>query len=223
MIPIYIGFAVLIVLIFAGFGIARYVQQRQLTMAYATPSPGPNASAKPIQLTDLQPIGKPFEKNPNATADTKAGGHGAPVDGIHCETTEGVKLHVHTHLSLFVQGVQMQIPQAVGIAPDATSPTGACLYWIHTHGPDGIIHVESPDLTPPGGGPFTLGMMFDIWGQPLTKTQIGPFKGAVTAYVNGALYDGALSAIPLYSHQQVTLEVGKPLVPPPNYAFPPND
>ncbi len=221
--PVYIGFVILIVLIFAGFGIARYVQQQQLNSAYATPSPGPNATNKPIALTDLQPIGKPFENHPNASADTKNGGLGAPIDGIRCETTEGVKLHIHSHLSLFVKGVQMQIPQAIGIAPDASSPAGSCLYWLHTHGPDGIIHVESPELAPPGGGPFTLGMLFAIWGQPLSKSQVGPFNGAVTAYVNGATYDGDLHAIPLFAHQQIVLEVGTPTVPPPNYTFPIND
>lgn len=223
MIPIYIGFLVVLVAIFLAFFIARQVQDHQYAVAIATPTPGPDASAKPIQLADLQPIGKPFEHNKGATADSKTGGLGSAVDGIACETTEGVRLHVHAHLSLFVNGVQMQIPQSIGIAPDLTSPSGACLYWIHTHGTDGIIHIESPQLHPPSGGPFTLGMMFDIWGTPLSKSQVGPFKGPVTAYVNGAPYDGDLHAIALLAHQEITLEVGKPLVPPPHYIFPPND
>ncbi|MGZ3498609.1 MAG: hypothetical protein ACXVAO_19260 [Vulcanimicrobiaceae bacterium] len=222
--PIYIGFVVLIVLVLAGFGITRMVHQHQLTQAYATPTPGPNASAKPIALTDLQPIGKPFEKTPQgASANTKQGGQGSPVDGVTCMTTEGVKLHIHSHLALYVNGTQMQIPQAIGIVPQPASPSGGCLYWVHTHGTDGIIHVEAPELSPPGGGSYTLGLLFDIWGQPLSKTQVGPFKGDVTAFVNGSRYDEDLRSIPLYSHQQIVLEVGKPVVDPPNYAFPPND
>ena len=64
-------------------------------------------------------------------------------------------------------------------------------------------------------------MLFDIWGQPLDRTIVAGINGPVTAYVNGAQYDGDLRAIPLTAHQQITLEVGTPIVPPPNYVFPP--
>jgi hypothetical protein len=33
-------------------------------------------------------------------------------------------------------------------------------------------------------------------------------------------YDGDLRAIPLAAHQQIVLEVGTPVVPPPNYVLP---
>ena len=87
----------------------------------------------------------------------------------------------------------------------------------------GIIHVETPDVQPPGGGPYKLGMLFDIWGQPLSRDDAAGFNGPVTAFVNGARYDGDLKTIPLTSHQEITIEVGSPVVPPTNYAFPPND
>jgi hypothetical protein len=64
-------------------------------------------------------------------------------------------------------------------------------------------------------------MLFDIWGQPLQPDDVAGLKGSVTAYVNGQKYDGDLTAIPLRAHQQIVLEIGTPLVPPPNYAFPP--
>jgi hypothetical protein len=84
-----------------------------------------------------------------------------------------------------------------------------------------VIHIEAPDLSPPQGVPFTLGMLFDIWGQPLQPDDVAGLKGDVTAYVNGQKYDGDLTAIPLRAHQQIVLEIGAPLVPPPNYTFPP--
>ena len=111
------------------------------------------------------------------------------------------------------------MPQYIGFAP---SLAGGCLYWIHTHDASGIIHLEAPEINPPQGGPYTLGMLFDVWGQPLTREVVAGMVGPVTAYVNGTKYDGDLSAIPLGAHQQIVLEIGKP-VPPPNYAFPPND
>lgn len=230
MIPVYIGFALVIVLVLIGFGISNYIQNRshQQAIAYdmGTPTPAPSAgpTVKPVQLKDLQPIGAPtgFPKpdlKRGILSDTKTGGHGAPVDGIPCEA-EMVQVHLHSHLALFVNGKQVQIPGFIGMTP---TPTGGCLYWLHTHGPDGIIHVEAGSASAPNGGHYTLGNFFDIWGQPLSRNQVGPFNGPVTAFVNGTTYDGDLSAIPLRSHQQIVLEVGKPVVTPPVYKFPPND
>ncbi|MBV8283290.1 MAG: hypothetical protein JO175_01510 [Candidatus Eremiobacteraeota bacterium] len=219
--PIYIGVGILLLLIVAIFGLMRWQQdnatQSMLKSDYATPSPGPNANAKPIKLADGGSIGAPKFKEGNAPG----GGHGEPVDGIQCLGMEGQGLHVHSHLALFANGKQIQIPRLLGATPTAA---GGCLYWIHTHDGSGIIHIESPQvIAPQGDGHYTLGMMFDIWGEPLSRTGVAGFLGPVTAYVNGAPYDGDLRAIPLVSHQEITLEVGTPVVPPPNYKFPPND
>lgn len=205
---------VVIVLIFAGL---NWRQRARLAAAMATPTPAAGPTSKPIQLTDGVPVGIPFEKT--KLPDTIHGGIGAPIDGITCGAMEYATLHVHSHLALFVNGKQLAVPQYIGMAPNAS---GGCLYWIHTHDASGIIHVEAPQLNAPGGGPYTLGDFFDIWGMPLTRSNVAGFKGPVTAYVNGTLYAGPLRAIPLHAHQQIVLEVGKP-VPPPNYIFPPND
>lgn len=228
MMPVYLGLAAIIVLVFAGFGITNFVQNRAHAQALAfetgTPTPGPNPTAKPIKLANLQAVGKPIgfpkpDLSHDKPADTTQGGRGQKVDGIPCQTTEGVVLHIHSQLSLFDNGTQVEIPAFIGMAP---TPQGGCLYWIHTHDPSGIIHVEAGSDAAPHGGPYTLGMFFDIWGQPLTRDQIGPFKGAVTAFVNGQPYDGDLHAIPLREHQLITLEIGK-TVPPPNYVLPAGD
>jgi len=137
------------------------------------------------------------------------------IDGIPCNA-ENVTYHVHAALLLIDRGKLQTAPANTGIVDDT------CLYWLHTHDGAGTVHVESPQTSSPAGGPFTFGMLFDIWGQPLLSNQVGKFKGPVTAYVNGAKYTGELRAIPLLAHQQVTLEIGK-FVPPQNYAFPPED
>lgn len=231
MMPIYIGLALVIVLIFIGLGVSNMFanNSRKQAQAYdlSTPTPGPAPTRKPIQLKDLQPIGKPIgftqpDIKKGILPDTKSGGLGQPVDGIPCQATEAVQLHIHAHLSIFANGQQVRIPEFIGIQPTSTYP-GECLYWLHTHGPDGIIHVEAGALSAPEGGPFTLGNFFDIWGQPLSRTQVGPFRGNVTAFVNQQPYDGDLNKIPLHAHQRITLEVGQPVVPPPNYLLPPND
>jgi hypothetical protein len=216
---IYAGVGVLIVAIIAIFAGMRMQQDHAIKAAYATPTPGPNASAKPVSLTDGGAIGTKHFKPGNSPS----GGTGSAVDGITCLSQEGANLHIHTHLALFVAGKQIQIPQYIGFAQNAAIPGGGCLYWIHTHDQTGIIHVESPELNPPGGGPYTLGMFFDIWGQPLSRNGVAGFNGPVTAYVNGAQYTGDLRSIPLLAHQEVTLEIGQPTVAPPNYAWPPLD
>ncbi|MFN2449994.1 MAG: hypothetical protein ABR508_09470 [Candidatus Baltobacteraceae bacterium] len=229
MVPVYTGLAILLVLVFAGFGIANWLagnaRAKAIAFDQSTPTPGPAPTQKPIPVKDLQTVGTPTGfPVPNAQkgilSDTKAGGQNQPVDGIPCETSEQVAMHVHGHLALIVNGKTVQIPPYIGMAPNGT---GGCLYWLHTHDASGIIHVEAGDVSAPNGGPFTLGMFFDIWGQPLTRTQAGPFNGPVTAYVNGASYTGDLKAIPLRSHQVITLEVGSPVIPPPNYQIPKTD
>jgi hypothetical protein len=211
-----IGLAIVaLILAFVGF---NWWQNRTVQQAIATPTPGPNASVKPIQLANGENLGVKFVKA--KFPDTPQGGHGQTVDGIGCGTQEYATLHVHPHLAIFYNGRQMQVPAFIGFAANLA---GGCLYWLHTHDASGIIHVEAPDLAPGQGAPynyFALGMFFDIWGQPLERNNVAGFIGPVTAYVNGARYDGDLHAIPLRAHQQIVLEVGTPLVPPPNYAFP---
>ncbi len=220
---VYISAAALVVVIIAIFAIMNWMQQRQISEAYATPTPAPSSVAvsKAIQLTDGETLGKPtFKMFKGGLPDTPAGGQGQTIDSITCGGMEYSTLHTHTHLAIFYQGKQSAVPRLVGAAP---LPPQGCLYWIHTHSQDGIIHVESPVLAPEGSPGFELGMFFDIWGQPLTRADVAGLKGPVIAYVNGTRYDGDLRQIPLRSHQQVVLEVGTPTVPPPNYTFPPND
>ena len=214
---VYATLAIAVLLIALVFGVMRWNQRRQVSLAYATPSPGANANARQIPLTDGESLGIPAL--PKRTA---ASPLGAPVDGVACDAgmaESGEFLHVHSHLALFVHGRQLQIPAKIGFTPTAT---GGCLYWIHTHDASGIIHVESPRLTAPGGDAFTLGSFFRVWGEQLTRREIGPYSGKVTAFVNGAPYAANLDTIPLYSNQQITLEIGLPIVKPPRYGFPPN-
>jgi hypothetical protein len=60
---------------------------------------------------------------------------------------------------------------------------------------------------------FTLGKFFDIWGQPLSPTAVGPLhvrKGALHAFVGGHPYGGDLRKIELTLHADIVLEAGPP-------------
>ena len=177
----------------------------------AAPPPGPKG-----------PEGVPVPAAP-ALAGTATGATGKPVDGISCDTSEQLVFHIHAHLTVFVNGAARQVPAGIGIpGPQAqnsrTGPfiaSGTCFYWLHTHAADGIIHIESPVHRT-----FTLGNLFDIWGQPLGTSQVGPARGAVTAIYNGQVYLGNPRDIPLEKHARIQLQVGKPLVAPVSITFP---
>jgi hypothetical protein len=148
---------------------------------------------------------------------------GQTVDGIQCQTNEQTVTHVHTHLTIFVNGKAQVIPYGIGIPgfqalSTAKGPfvqTGSCFYWLHVHANDGIIHIESPSTSES----FTLGQFFDEWGIPLSKTQVGSATGPVTVFFTSPgqkakLYTGNPNDIPLGDHYQIQLVVGTPIVAP---------
>jgi hypothetical protein len=166
------------------------------------------------------PEGAPVVK---AAALAPAGGTGETIDGITCAPTETLAYHVHVHLTIYVDGQQKAVPMAVGMAPPINSQTsktgdfasgGKCLYWIHTHAADGIVHVESPAEVS-----YTLGNFFDIWHQPLSSDQVGPFKGHVTVFVNGKQQSEQPQLIILDPHAVIQLDVGT-VVKPKSFTFP---
>ena len=171
----------------------------------AAPAPGPNGPEN-VPVPDGATL-----------APTSAKTTGQAIDGISCNAGEQVAFHIHTHLTIFVDGKPMQVPGGIGIpgAQTTQSPQGpfvaqgSCFYWLHTHAADGVIHIESPVQRT-----YTLGQFFDEWGQPLGPSQAGPAKGAVTVTVDGQVWQGNPRDVPLGSHENLQVQVGKPLVTP---------
>src|SRR5579859_2509976 len=48
------------------------------------------------------------------------------VNGVTCDSSEQLVYHVHAHLSMYINGQPVALPQQIGIAPD-----GSCFYWLH--------------------------------------------------------------------------------------------
>lgn len=145
------------------------------------------------------------------------------IDNIPCLSSEQVTYHVHAHLAIYVNGQPKAVPEGIGIAaPRQTQNSsegpfvtaGACFYWVHTHTNDGIIHIEGPQEQA-----FTVGQFFDIWGQPLSSSQVGPAQGSIIAYVNGQPFTGDPRGIPLAAKELVQLDVGTDVAPQP-FTFP---
>ena len=168
------------------------------TYTWSDPPPfDPN----PITLTYLGTVGTTSYWPDGSTA---TGGSGADVDGLTCSPNMSVLFHVHAHLAIVNNGQWLQLPQHIGI-------TSSCDYEMHTHDHTGIIHIEAPSVKP-----YTLGQFFDIWGEPLTNSNVAGLTGNVVAYINdngeARRYMGDLRAITLTSHRDITLQIGTPAV-----------
>lgn len=87
--------------------------------------------------------------------------------------------HAHALLSVFVDGEQAPVPANIGIdeATRTVSP-------LHTHEPNGVVHMEADDPYP-----FTLGQVFAVWGVAFADGQLGGLRDAgsrsLQVYVNG--------------------------------------
>jgi hypothetical protein len=153
----------------------------------------------------------PRVNNSPAPSPTAAVSEYSPVDGISCDSSAHKNFHFDVHLTIYINGIVVDIPDSIGAAPD-----NSCLYWLHTtinHGPTssifakiqkGLIYIESP-----AEQAFTLGNFLHIWGRRFATMgytsvldQMGP---AWQVYVNGQPYAGDFHTIPLTSHALITL------------------
>jgi hypothetical protein len=138
-----------------------------------------------------------------ARAQSLTGGN-LPIDGIRCDTMEGAVEHIHSHLQIFNRGRAVEVPAQIGIMQIA-----GCLYWVHTHAADGVIHIEAPTVRT-----FTLGEFFDIWGQNLSRSQAGdvhaPRAHSLHVTVNGRTWNGDPRAIPLRDREEIVIQNGPP-------------
>ncbi|MEJ2292939.1 MAG: redoxin domain-containing protein, partial [Deinococcales bacterium] len=206
-----------------GYDNVYYLVGADGRVTYVNASPAATMQTLMVAVTDLSrgftgpigPEGVPVPAAP-ALAGLKDAATGKPVDGISCSTNEQLLFHVHTHLTIFVDGKAADVPAGIGIAPPRSAQTspygsfvdsGTCFYWLHTHAKDGIIHIESPLKRS-----YTLGQFFDLWGEPLGPDRVGPVKGKVTAFVDGHRYQGNPRAIALGNDVQIQLDVGAPVV-----------
>jgi hypothetical protein len=158
--------------------------------------------------------GVPLQTGP-AVAPASTTGTGK-VDGITCGPTEQLVYHIHAHLAVFKNGQPYTLPAGIGIPGSHAVTTnqgpiasgGTCIYWLHTHTTDGVIHIESPSKAI-----YTLGDFFDEWHQPLSPNQAGTLSGPVTAFVNGKPWKKSPRDIQLLPHEDIQLQIGEPAPP----------
>lgn len=135
----------------------------------------------------------------------------APVDPAEGVEAAGLDLgpmgtaeHYHAHLDVIISGEPSPVPANIGVDP-RTGEMSA----LHTHTPDGVIHVEADRV----GEPFTLGQLFTQWGVRLSPDQLGSLTATdsqpLSAFVNGEKYIGDPSAIRLADQQQIAVVFGE--------------
>jgi hypothetical protein len=147
----------------------------------------------------------------------QGGAFGQVVDGLACEPAMVDTYHVHTHLSIFLNGEALAIPADIGIAEP--TPASTCFYSVHTHDHSGKLHIEAA-----APGLFKLGMFFDEWGQPLELNNIaGLMNMPVVVYVtdNGVTtkVDSGWPDIELKSHREITIQIGSEISAIPNFIW----
>ncbi len=161
--------------------------------------------------------GQAFRLAPRGAAAARA----EPIDGLRCSAAPGVR--VLAHVELFAAGRVVPVPPGIGIAAPlvrrgAYVRGGRCSYPVRTTEPTGLLELRA-------GARLTLGELFAIWGQPLSRTRLAAFRAtpaaAVRAYLDGRRWQGDPRALPLGAHAVVVLEVGRRVAPHVRYRFPP--
>ena len=137
--------------------------------------------------------------------------NGQTIAGISCDAQEGQRIHIHQHLLILDKGKPVDIPPNVG-----QPAMRRCIYWLHTHTPDGIIHIEAPQ-----NRSFTLGDFFKVWAQPLSQTVAASARAAkgekLKVWLDGKPFAGDPATIPLNAHTDIVIEAGPPFPAPPRF------
>ncbi len=114
----------------------------------------------------------------------------------------GMVEHYHPQLRIILNGKDAQVAANIGV-----DPTTGAMSALHTHEPDGTIHIEADTASEV----FTLGQLFTQWGVALTPTQIGDVKAKkgqqVTITSNGAPVAGKPGDLRLQPDQQIVLQL----------------
>lgn len=145
---------------------------------------------------------------------------GRPVGRLRCRRASTKRYGAH--LEIFANRRDLVIPAGIGVAPPrarngAYVTGGRCSYPLRTLEPTGLIEISE-------GVHPTLGELFDLWGQDLSKNRLLSFRAPpgrpVSAYVDGRRWRRNPRLIPLERHAAVVLEVGGYFPPTRRYFFP---
>jgi len=172
----------------------------------------PSASAIPRSLLlETRPIGEGAAFHP-PRAGTVVGA---------CARHLGARLPAH--VEVFAANRVVIVAAGIGAQPPLRFSAGhligaRCYGALVTLDPTGVVLVRR-------GARLSVADLFRAWGQPLSRSRLGPFNArggsSVVAYVDGRPWPGAPGAVPLTSHAEIVLEVGPHVPPHSSYTFAP--
>jgi len=132
-----------------------------------------------------------------------------PVVHLDPLAQEALAFHIHQHLDVYVNGTHVTLPALIGIS-------SSFITQMHTHQPDGVLHVESAKNLP-----YTLGQLFGEWEVRLTPNCLGRYCGGLHWWVNGKPQTGDPADLIVHAHQEIVIAAGKPPAHvPSSYNFP---
>ena len=113
---------------------------------------------------------------------------GPPLKGAACKQVAPAR--EQAHVELFANRLAMILPAGIG---------SGCSYVVRTRLPIGVVEFE------PGA---TLGDLFSVWGQPLSRTRLASFHGEVSVFVGGRRRLGDPRTLRLAKHAEIVVEIG---------------
>ena len=146
--------------------------------------------------------------------------------GIEPDRKEYLTYHIHAHLDVFVNGRAVTVPAALGIEvrdpgvqkfedPGKATEYGgieecaqACIAALHTHGEDGVVHIEAPTRAD-----YRLGQFFELWNVRLTPTCVGGYctpRAPVVVFVNGRRLRTDPADLVFEDGQEIAIVIGAP-------------
>ncbi len=134
---------------------------------------------------------------------------GQVINGVPCLSQDLPVHHIHVHLQIMLAGLPVTVPAGIGVGrpwgmePDGFIATGSCFSWLHTHDTTGVVHIVTPEEES-----FTLGQLFEVWGQSLGPDSALGYRGMVAVFVNGERFSGNPRAVRLVNLDNIVLELG---------------
>jgi hypothetical protein len=157
------------------------------------------------------PIGVGHAYHPSAPSNVAAGA----IAGMYCEHRARRRFEVH--VEVFANRRVVLLPAGIGIAPPYRRArgllTGRCAYPALTRDPTGVVQVLAASKV-------TLGELFSLWGQPLSRGRLADFSGRVSMFIDGRRIAREPRSIKLHPHQEIVLEIGGYIPPHSTYSFP---
>lgn len=181
-----------------------------------------NLSDRSAMFADALASSRPVGRGPRFRPPSRGvpANLGLTVDGMSCRARSPIVSAAH--IELFATNRVVVIPAGIGVAPPlltlgAYVRRGRCVYPLRTLDPTGLV------LLGPGGK-RTLGTLFKVWGQPLSRSIVAGFRApvhsGVSVFIDGVPWRADPAMAPLAPHSQITIEVGSHVPPHARYVFP---